>query len=79
MIVQNARKVLAIELICALQAVEERGIERMAPSTRRFYHEARRLVPSIVVDRVFSDDIEAVAAWLSERAKHHFLRDETKA
>ncbi|KPD00219.1 Histidine ammonia-lyase [Geobacillus sp. BCO2] len=79
MIVQNARKVLAIELICALQAVEERGIELMAPLTRRFYHEARRIVSSITADRVFSDDIEAVAAWLSERAKHQSLRDEAKA
>ena len=79
MIVQTARKVLAIELICALQAVEARGIERMAPSTRQFYHKARRIVSSITADRVFSDDIEAVAAWLSERANHHFLRDEAKA
>ncbi|AGT30792.1 histidine ammonia-lyase [Geobacillus genomosp. 3] len=68
MIVQNARKVLAIELICALQAVERRGIERMAPSTRRFYQEARRLVPSIAADRMFSADIEAADAWLKNRA-----------
>lgn len=68
MIVQNARKVLAIELICALQAVEARGIERLAASTRQFYHEARRIVPSIVADRVFSRDIEAMDAWLKQRA-----------
>lgn len=68
MIVQNARKVLAIELICALQAVEARGVERLAVSTRQFYHEARRIVPSIVADRVFSHDIEAMDAWLKRRA-----------
>ncbi|BBW98511.1 histidine ammonia-lyase [Geobacillus icigianus] len=68
MIVQNARKVLAIELICALQAVEARGIERLAASTRQFYHEARRIVPSIVADRVFSHDIEAMDTWLKRRA-----------
>lgn len=78
MIVQNARKVLAIELICALQAVEERGIERMAPSTRRFYHEARRMVSSITADRVFSNDIEAVAKWLEERAKHGVVCQEVR-
>lgn len=78
MIVQNARKVLAIELICALQAVEARGIERMATSTQRLYHEARQIVSSIAADRVFSDDIEAVAKWLEERAKHGVVCQEVR-
>ncbi|ABO65744.1 MULTISPECIES: histidine ammonia-lyase [Geobacillus] len=68
LIVQNVRKVLAIELICALQAVEERGIDQLAPSTSQLYHQARRIVPSIVADRVFSRDIEAVDAWLKQQA-----------
>ncbi|MDN3019531.1 histidine ammonia-lyase [Paenibacillus sp. BSR1-1] len=65
-IIQNVRRVLAIELICALQAVEYRGIERMASFTNAFYTEARKLIPSITQDRVFSKDIEAAASWLNQ-------------
>ncbi|MCY9401980.1 histidine ammonia-lyase, partial [Bacillus haynesii] len=49
-IIQNARRVLAIELICALQAVEYRGVEKMAPFTKDLYTEARKLIPSITKD-----------------------------
>jgi histidine ammonia-lyase len=63
-IIQNTRRVLAIELICAMQAVEFRGIEKMATQTKRFYEKGREQVPSIKQDRVFSKDIEKAAAWL---------------
>ncbi|KQL17956.1 histidine ammonia-lyase [Cytobacillus solani] len=65
-IVQNVNNVLAIELICALQAVEYRGIEKMAAKTKRFYEEARKIVPSITKDRIFSKDIAACSAWLKD-------------
>ncbi|SDQ11745.1 histidine ammonia-lyase [Virgibacillus salinus] len=61
---QNTRHVVAIELICAMQAVEFRGIESMASQTREFYKKARNLVPSITKDRVFATDIESLANWL---------------
>lgn len=63
-ILQNTRRVLAIELICALQAVEYRGVEKMSSPTRKLYEEMRTLVPSIKEDRVFSEDIEKVTEWL---------------
>lgn len=66
-IIQNTRRVLAIECICALQAVEYRGVDKMAPKTRSFYEEARKVVPSITSDRVFSEDIERMADWLKNR------------
>lgn len=65
-IIQNVNKVLAIELICALQAAEFRGSDKMADKTKRFYEEARKVVPSITKDRVFSKDIEACVAWLKD-------------
>lgn len=63
---QNTRRVIAIELICAMQAVEYRGVEKMATSTRAFYNKARKVVASIRKDRVFSTDIERLTAWLKE-------------
>ena len=63
-IIQNTWRVLAIECIVAMQGVEYRGVEKMAPLTRGFYDMARKIVPSIKTDRVFSKDIEECAAWL---------------
>ncbi|OXT15025.1 histidine ammonia-lyase [Bacillus sp. OG2] len=65
-IIQNATRVLAIELICALQAAEFRGVEKMAPKTRKIYEKAREIIPSITKDRIFSKDIEKCTAWLKE-------------
>lgn len=65
-ILQNVRRVLAIELICAMQAVEFRGIEKMASLTKAFFDEGRRVVPTITKDRVFATDIENATVWLKE-------------
>lgn len=65
-IIQNVRRVLAIECICALQAVQYRGIDKMAPQTKTFYEKARGIVPSIIEDRVFSEDIERMTKWLKK-------------
>ncbi|MFD1019818.1 histidine ammonia-lyase [Thalassobacillus hwangdonensis] len=63
-IIANLRRVLAIELICAMQAVEYRGVDWMASSTRQLYEEVRAFIPSITEDRVFAEDIERLASWL---------------
>lgn len=63
-IIQNARNVIAIELICAMQAVEIRGIEKMGNQTKKLYEMGRGKVPSIIQDRIFSKDIEKAAEWL---------------
>jgi histidine ammonia-lyase len=65
-IIQNTRRVLAIECICSLQAVQFRGIDKMAVKTRSFYEDARKVVPSIIEDRIFSEDIERIADWLKK-------------
>lgn len=61
---QNARHVVAIELICAMQAVEYRGIEKMGSVTKDFYKKAREIVSSITTDRIFATDITNLANWL---------------
>ena len=63
-IIQNARRVIAIELICAMQAVEFLGVEKMARKTKYLYEKGRKLVPSLIKDRVFSIDIEKMSEWL---------------
>lgn len=63
---QNTRHVVAIELICAMQAIDHRGVEKMATTTQEFYKKARGIVPTITKDRVFSTDIEKLAGWLKD-------------
>lgn len=63
---QNSRRVIAIELMCALEAAEHRGVHYLAHETRQFYEQARSIVPSIQQDRVFSVDIENIADWLKK-------------
>ncbi|MEW9500995.1 histidine ammonia-lyase [Jeotgalibacillus marinus] len=65
-IIQNARRVLAIEAICGMQAVEYRGADGMSSVTKRHFEEWRSIVPPIVEDRRFSKDIEKLSAHLKE-------------
>lgn len=62
----NTRRVIAIEMICALEAVEHRGVEQMGSQTRAFYKKARKVIPRISKDRIFSTDIERASQWLKE-------------
>lgn len=64
MMLKNTRRVIAIEFICAMQAVEFQGIDRMGEATRAFYEKGREIVSPITEDRVFSTDIENIASWL---------------
>lgn len=65
LIIQNVSRVLSIECICALQAVEYRGIDKLASQTKDKYNEMRMIVPSIIQDRVFSTDIENLTTALN--------------
>lgn len=58
MMIQNARRVLAIECICSLQAAEYQGVENLSPKLKEKWEKMRLVVPSITGDRVFSEDIE---------------------
>lgn len=73
-VLQNTRHVIAIELICAMQAVEYKGIEKMAVATRQLYEKAREIVPSITKDRVFSTNITELANWL--KSTNHGKNDQ---
>lgn len=64
-IIQNVRRVLAIEAICSLQAVDFRGADLLSPASSEFYNELRKVVPYIEHDRVFSEDIERLNTYLT--------------
>jgi len=60
-VMANVRRVLAIELLCAAQALEFRGPERLAPATRAAYEAVRQRVAPLDGDRVMTPDIESLA------------------
>lgn len=66
-IIGNAYKVLAIEAICAAQAAEIRGADKLAPATRRLLAAIRAVVPPLTEDRAMSGDIERLARAMKSR------------
>jgi histidine ammonia-lyase len=65
-ILDNVRRVLAIELLAAAQAVDLRpdGPARLGRGTAKAYAEIRRRVRRLDHDRELASDIEALAAWI---------------
>ncbi|MGE7021226.1 histidine ammonia-lyase [Solibacillus cecembensis] len=64
MIIANVRHVLAIEAFCAAQAVEYRDAQKMSPKLYEKWQELRAIAPSMTEDRIFSKDINKIAAYL---------------
>lgn len=63
-VIQNAAKVLSIELICAAEALEFLDADQLAPATKVLYDRLRAVVPPILEDRSTTNDIETVAQAL---------------
>jgi histidine ammonia-lyase len=64
--VELLRNVVAIEIVCAAQALDLRAPLRPAPGTGALLAAVRRLVEPLDADRVLSDDLAAVASWLRD-------------
>lgn len=62
--VRNASYVVAFELLCACQAVDVRGADKLSSATRPLYERVRRSVPFLDRDAVITDYIEKLAADL---------------
>jgi histidine ammonia-lyase len=60
-VLENVERVIAVEFLCAAQALDFRGIDGMAPETRRIHERVRHLVPHVDRDRPLSPDIETLA------------------
>ena len=61
-IVENAERVLAIELMCAAQGLEFRRPLRSSQQVEQAHEAVRAIVPRLEEDRVLSPDIEKLAA-----------------
>jgi len=65
-VLSNARRVVAIELLCAVQGVEYRAPLRPGKGVSRVVEAIRRHVPPLQADRSLSDEIEVVANLIED-------------
>jgi len=63
-ILRNVERIIAIELLCASQALDLRGSDRLAAGTRIAHGKIRDRVPPLREDREMSADIEEVASMI---------------
>jgi len=65
-LLDNARRVVAIELLTAAEAVDVAGATDLAPGTAALYGAIRALVPPLTTDRPLGADVERLAAAVAE-------------
>lgn len=64
-IVRNAALVIAIEMICASQAIYlDKAEEQLSPTTRKYLEKVREFCPPLLADQPIGDEIEALAEYL---------------
>jgi histidine ammonia-lyase len=66
-VVDNVRRIVAIELICAAQGVDLRRPARPSPANQALRDAVRRFCPPLEQDRPLGPDIERLATALHER------------
>lgn len=71
-IVDNLRRVLAIELLAAAQAIDLQRPRTASPRLEEVHARIRQFVPPVEQDRTLSEDIELIAQKIQER---ELLRD----
>jgi len=65
-VLANTTRVLAIEILCAVQGIEYRAPLRPAPATGTVVEMVRRRVPTLAADRPLTAEIETVAAMIED-------------
>lgn len=67
-IIENVRQVLAIELMCAAQAVDLQAPGTLGKGTQEAYNAVRQIVPSLEADRVIYTDINKISELIRDPA-----------
>jgi histidine ammonia-lyase len=65
-VVENLESILAIELLCACQALDFRRPLMTTPILEEIHQVVRKKVSHVTTDRIFSEDIETVRKMISE-------------
>jgi histidine ammonia-lyase len=65
-IVKNTERVLAIELLCAAQAIDFKNADLLSAGMKKYYDAFRGEVSFMDKDRVISDDINSATSFLTK-------------
>jgi histidine ammonia-lyase len=65
-ILENTEYITAIELLCAAQAIEYRGPEKLGKGTKKAYMKIRETVAPIKEDRPLNPDIEKLKVLVKD-------------
>ena len=63
-ILRNVERIVAIELLCAAQGADLRGVDKLATGTRTVHSLIRRRVPMLKKDRPLTRDVEVVVSLI---------------
>jgi histidine ammonia-lyase len=74
-VVENAARVVALELLCACRALECRRPLTAGAGSERLYGAVRRLVPAPDGDRPISGACETLARWVLSRAPERLAEE----
>lgn len=61
-IVENTNYILSFELLCAAQAADQRGIEKLSPAGKIMHKAVRETLEYMDYDKVYIDDLEQLKA-----------------
>jgi len=78
-ILDNARHILAYELMCACQAADIRGLDQLSSATRALYDMVREHVPYLDHDEPLTDHLETLAAMFASGEFLKAVPQEVKA
>jgi len=78
-ILDNARHILAYELMCVCQAADLRGIDQLSSATRALYEMVREHVPYLDHDEPLTDHLETLAAMFASGEFLKAVPQEVKA
>jgi histidine ammonia-lyase len=65
-VLENVRNVIAIEVLCAAQALDYRAPLKPGRGVQRAHATVRSIVPALQADRVMTPDIEALAVAIAD-------------
>ena len=57
-IVDNTNHILSFELLCAAQAADIRGVDKLSRAGKIMYDAVRETIPYLDVDKVYVDELE---------------------
>lgn len=63
-VLDNVAHVVAFELLCACQAADIRGADRLSTATRKLYEQTRAIVPYLDHDQTITDHVTALARFV---------------